>query len=204
MKKLLLFSAISLSTLAFAQHPTDKGWRSVGGTGNLYFDFDGSDGTFNRFELGPEVYWFVGNSFGLGTDFGFSMNSNKMEQSDTVTFRSQSISMWVAPGFRFYMREPEKAWRPYIFANAGFQYSGSHSTTDYDNSAITDLDSKSSTSGFRGYGGVGMAWFFSDHAAFDIRARLFNVYPGFNDQGEKALEFGYSPSIMIGVQAFFD
>lgn len=204
MKKVLLCAAMAVSVVAVAQHPTDKGWRSVGGVGNLHFDFDGSDGTDNNFSLAPEVYWFVGNSFGLGTDFGFTMMSHKSDQGDTITSRSQSISMWVTPGLRFYFRDPEKAWRPYYFLNGGFQYTGNHSSMKYDNAPSLDTDSKSSNSGFRGYTGLGMAWFFSDHAAFDIRMRILDLYPGYNDNGEKAMQVGYSPDFMIGVQAFFD
>jgi hypothetical protein len=203
MKRLLLFAAITISVSAFAQHPTDKGWRSVGGTGNLHFDLDNSDGTVNQFQLGPEVYWFVGNSFGIGTDFGFSMFNSKFEDSTSID-KSQSISMWVTPGFRFYMREPEKAWRPYIFANVGFQYSGSHYTTEYKIGSTPDYDSKSSSSGLRGYTGTGLAWFFSSNAAFDIRLRILDIYPGTNATGDPEMQFGYSPDFTIGVQAFFD
>jgi hypothetical protein len=200
MKRLLLFAAISVSVSAFAQHPTDKGWRSVGGTGNL----DNSDGTLNTFNLGPEVYWFVGNSFGLGTDFGFGMLNSKDEDSTSID-KFQSISFWVTPGFRFYMRDPEKAWRPYVFANVGFQYTGIHTSTEYKIGSAPDVSGSSSSKGLRGYTGTGLAWFFSDHAAFDIRLRVLDIYPG-NDPvtGDPTMNFGYSPDFMIGVQAFFD
>jgi hypothetical protein len=146
----------------------------------------------------------VGNSFGLGTDFGFSMNSHKSDQGDTITFKSQSISMWVTPGMRFYFREAEKKWRPYMFLNGGFQYSGTHSSGKFDNAPTMDYDNKSSSKGFRGYTGAGMAWFFSDHAAFDIRLRVLDLYPGTDSNGDPKMQFGYSPDFMIGVQAFFD
>jgi len=203
MKRLLLFAAISLSVSVLAQHPTDKGWRSVGGTGNLHFDFDKSDGTYNYFNLGPEVYWFVGNSFALGTDFGFGMNTNKVEDSLSID-KYQSISMWVTPGFRFYMRDPEKAWRPYVFANIGYQYSGVHLHTEYKIGSAADYDSKSTNSGLRGYTGAGMAWFFSDHAAFDIRCKILDLYPGRNSNNDPEMQLSYSPDFSIGVQAFFD
>lgn len=203
MKALLLFAAISISVSAFGQHPTDKGWRSVGGSGNLHFDLDNSDGTFNSFDLGPEVYWFVGNSFALGTDFGFGMNTSKYEDTATLT-KSQSIRMWVTPGFRFYMREPEKAWRPYVFANVGFQYSGGHYNLEYKTGSTPDVDSKSSASGLYGYTGAGLAWFFSDHAAFDIRCKVLNISPVAGPNNSTDMEFGYSPTFAIGVQAFFD
>jgi hypothetical protein len=203
MKTLLLFASLAVSVSVFAQHPTDKGWRSVGGTGNLHFDLDNSDGTYNYFNLGPEVYWFVGNSFGLGTDFGFSMANSKNEDS-TMIWKSQNVGMWVTPGFRFYMRDPEKTWRPYFFANAGFQYNGSHSSTEYKIGPLPDTDSKGSSKGLRGYTGLGTAWFFSDHAAFDIRLRVFDLYPGTDSNGDPEMRFSYSPDFMIGVQAFFD
>lgn len=195
MKKIIFFCAFVIPVFAFAQRPTDKGWRSVGGTGNLRFDLDASDGTVHQFTLGPEVYWFVANSFALGTDFGFGMYASKTNQGDTVTFRSQSISLWVTPGFRFYFREPEKAWRPYVFANAGLGYTGNHVSVKHDNNSANDTDGRSSNSGFRGYTGAGMAWFFSDHAAFDIRLRVL-------DYNIDALQ--YDPVFSIGVQAFFD
>lgn len=204
MNRLLLFAALSISVSAFAQHPTDKGWRSVGGTGNLHFDLDGSDGTYNNFQLAPEVYWFVANSFGLGTDFGFNMNSGKSDQGDTITVKSQSISMWVTPGFHFYFREPEKAWRPYVFLNGGFQYTGSHYSTTYAGNASMNTSGKTSTTGFRGYTGAGAAWFFSDHAAFDIRMRILDLYPGRDAANHAEMQVSYSPNFMIGVQAFFD
>jgi hypothetical protein len=203
MKRLLLFAAISISVSAFAQHPTDKGWRSVGGTGNLHFDLDNSDGTNNYFQLGPEVYWFVGNSFGLGTDFGFSMMNSKFEDTAQIN-KNQNISFWVTPGFRFYMRDPEKSWRPYFFANVGFQYSGYHSSTEYKTGSLPDVSGSSSTKGLRGYTGAGLAWFFSDHAAFDIRCKVLDLYPGSNSAGDPEMQFGYSPDFTIGVQAFFD
>jgi hypothetical protein len=204
MKRLFLFAAISISVSAFAQHPTDKGWRSVGGTGNLHFDLDGSDGINHNFQLAPEVYWFVANSFGLGADFGFSMYANKADQGDTITVRSQSMNMWVAPGFHFYFREPEKAWRPYVFLNAGFQYSGGHYSTKYENNPSANTSGSTSTKGFRGYTGAGVAWFFSDHAAFDVRMRVIDLYPQRNASNQTEMEVNYSPSFSIGVQAFFD
>lgn len=195
-----------MSTFTIAQNPTDKGWRSVGGTGNLHFDLDGSDGTYNYFNLGPEVYWFVGNSFALGTDFGFGMSTNKYDiVPDTVTYKSQSLSLWVTPGFRFYTRDPEKSWRPYFFGNIGYSLTTSHSKTEYKfNSSLNSESNPDPTKGLRSYAGAGMAWFFSDHAAFDIRLRVFDLYPGYNDQGDPSLKVGYNPDFMIGVQAFFD
>ena len=203
MKRTLLFAVLAISASAFAQHPTDKGWRSVGGTGNIHFDLDNSDGIYNNFNLGPEVYWFVGNSFGLGTDFGFGLSNSKLEDSTTID-KDQTISMWVTPGFRFYTRDPEKAWRPYFFGNIGFQYSGIHSSTEYKIGSQQDVDFKSSTSGLRSYAGAGTAWFFSDHAAFDIRLRVLDIYPGYNSTGGTKVTVGYNPDFMIGVQAFFD
>lgn len=201
MKRLLLFAALSLSVSAFAQNPTDKGWRSVGGTGNLHIDLDGDDGRDHNFMLSPEVYWFVANSFGLGADFGFSMYSHRSVVGDTVTIRNQSISTWVTPGFHFYFREAEKAWRPYVFLNGGFQYTGNHYSTKQNGQTISG---STATTGFRGYTGAGLAWFFSDHAAFDIRMRVLDVSPYRDSQNFVKTRFDYSPSFLIGVQAFFD
>ena len=203
MKKLFLFAAISISVSAFAQNPTDRGWRSVGGTGALHFDLDGDDGFNHNFLFGPEMYWFVGNSFALGADFGVGAYFNKREDSTVIT-RTQNIDVWVAPGFRFYMREPEKKWRPYVFANAGYQYTGVHYNLDYKSSTATDTKGKSSLNGLRAYTGAGIAWFFSDHAAFDIRMNVLDFYPGINSSGRETTQFDYSPDFKIGIQAFFD
>lgn len=189
MKHLFLGLTLVMSTFALAQHPTDKGWRSVGGTGRLYIDLDGSDGLNNSFSLVPETYWFVANSFALGTDIGVGFGSSKFDLNDSTTQKQQYASGWIAPGFRFYFREPEKKWRPYVFANAGYVF-GSARTK------ITGQpDGKSTTSGFRGYGGGGLAWFFSDHAAFDIKMTLFDYSMD---------TFYYNPDFKIGIQAFFD
>lgn len=206
MKKIFILTAVCLSAFAFAQHPTDKGWRSVGGTGNLHFDLDGDDGTYNSFNLAPEVYWFVGNSFALGTDFGFGMSTSKYDNfGDSVTYKTQSLSLWITPGFRFYMRDPEKAWRPYFFGNIGYQLTSSHSSQTYNyNSSLNSEQNPDPTKGLRSYAGTGMAWFFSDHAAFDIRLKVLDIYPGYNSNGDPAAQVGYSPDFMIGVQAFFD
>lgn len=204
MKKYLFLAAVCVSTLSIAQNPTDKGWRSVGGTGNLHFDLDASDGTDNYFNLAPEVYWFVGNSFGLGTDFGFSSSTMGDKIKDTSKTTSQSVGFWVTPGFHFYFRDPEKAWRPYMFLNAGFSYTGYRNKYTNEINPALNYDNSSSTKGFRGYTGAGLAWFFSDHAAFDIRLRVLDLYPGTNSNGDPEMKFGYNPDFMIGVQAFFD
>jgi hypothetical protein len=201
MKRLLLITAISISVSAFAQHPTDKGWRSVGGTGNLHIDLDGTDGTDHTFGLAPEFYWFVGNSFGLGADFGFNMNSHKREQGDSLTTRNQTISGWIAPGFHFYFRDPEKAWRPYAFANVGYRYTGHHYST---RTSSGTTKGSSSTRGLMAYAGAGLAWFFSDHAAFDMRMRVLDVAPYRDYQNSLKTNLSFSPTFSFGIQAFFD
>lgn len=189
MKKYLLIAVLAVSFSAAAQHPTDKGWRSVGGTGRLYIDLDGSDGINNAFSLVPETYWFVANSFALGTDFGVGFGVSKFDLTDSTSQKSQYASGWITPGFRFYFREPEKKWRPYVFGNAGYTF-GSARTK------ITGQpDATSSSNGFRGYAGGGLAWFFSDHAAFDIRMTLIDY---------NASSLYYNPDFRIGIQAFFD
>jgi len=189
MKKTLLCAVMFISAMAMAQHPTDKGWRSVGGTGRLYLDLDGSDGTAHSFTLAPETYWFVGNSFGLGADFGFGMAFSKVDVNDSITTRVQSFKAWLAPGFRYYVREPEKAWRPYFFGNAGYILNSYRQKTTGTN------DLTGSSNGFRGYAGAGMAWFFSDHAAFDVRLKVIDY---------SVDQLYYNPDFTIGVQAFFD
>lgn len=188
MKKVLFIASLCVSFAAAAQHPTDKGWRSVGGTGRLYIDLDGSNGTSNTFLLRPETYWFVGNSFSIGADFAFGAGFSKFKFGDS-TVTSQFISGGVAPGFRFFFREPEKKWRPYVFGNAGYGF-GTYRTK---RTGVPDVVSKSN--GFIGYTGGGMAWFFSDHAAFDIRMTVIDYSGG---------ELYYNPDFTIGIQAFFD
>jgi hypothetical protein len=189
MKKYFLFAAMAISLVSFAQYPTDKGWRSVGGTGRLYIDLDGSDGRNNSFSLSPEMYWFVANSFSIGTDFGLGFGTSKFDLNDSTTQKMQFASGWVTPGFRFFFREPEKKWRPYVFGNAGIVFGSARTKV------TGQPDAKSSTNGFRGYAGGGMAWFFSDHAAFDIRMTLVDYTYD---------TFYYNPDFTIGIQAFFD
>jgi hypothetical protein len=199
MKRLLILALLLTSAALFAQHPTDKGWRSVGGTGNLRFDLDGDDSRWHSFSLSPEMYFFIGNSFAVGADFGFSLASARSIDS-MVILKARQVNLWVAPGLRFYMRDPEKAWRPYLFANAGYQYSAVKYTVEQRTGTQTVNSATVEVSGFRAYGGAGLAWFFSDHAAFDIRMRALDYYP----QSQNNMELSYSPVFMIGVQAFFD
>lgn len=203
MKRLLLLAAISLSVSAFAQNSTDRGWRSVGGTGSINLDFNSDDGTYNSLALAPELYWFVGNSFALGVDFGFGFSTLKREDT-TVLNRSQQINFWVAPGARYYMGNPENKWRPYAFGNAGYQYAVSRYDLDYKSSSATDVSGSSDLGGLRAYAGLGAAWFFTDHAAFDFRMTVLDFYPEIDDQGHRGIGFDYSPSFQIGIQAFFE
>jgi hypothetical protein len=180
MKRICFISlfAILFSFYSFSQ--TDKGWRSVGGTGNLNLNFKNNSYTFG---LNPEIYWFVANSFALGTDFGAGFYSIKTSDSTS----SSSFNVYVTPGFRFYFRDPEKKWRPYVFGNGGFEAVSSHSK-------FANATTNSSSFGFRGYAGVGEAWFFSDHAAFDIRLHLIDYTLG---------SAAFNPNFSIGIQAFF-
>ena len=95
--------------------------------------------------------------------------------------------MYVAPGFRFYFRDPEKKWRPYLFGNGGYEAQASHSKLGSTSNNYTNT-------GFKGYAGVGEAWFFSDHAAFDMRLHVIDF---------SLSKATFSPSIYIGIQAFF-
>lgn len=181
MKRILLLPIFILifSISSFAQ--TDKGWRSVGGTGNLNLGFKDKQYTFG---LHPEIYWFVANSFALGIDFGVGFSSIKVNDSTS----SSLVYGNVIPGFRFYFRDPEKKWRPYVFANAGAEVGSRHSK----NSGIS---SKSNSTYFVGYAGAGEAWFFSDHAAFDIRLHIIDI---------TSSTVNFNPNFSIGIQAFFD
>ena len=181
MKRLLLASAIliSVSTCSFAQ--TDKGWRSVGGTGTLALDFKNNSYTFG---LTPELYWFVGNNFALGTDFGVGFYSTKMSDSSSVS----GMSAYVTPGVRYFFGTTDHKWRPYVFGNGGFEYSAGHVKAG-------NSTTNSTSSGFRGYAGAGLDWFFNQHAAFDIRLHVI-------DYTQKSAAF--NPTFSIGLQAFFD
>lgn len=181
MKRLLTITILisTLSISAFAQ--TDKGWRSVGGSGMLRLDFTTPTNTY--FGLAPEIYWFVADKFAIGTDFGFGFNSSKT--NDSTSFNG--VDAYVTPGLRYYFRDVEKKWRPYGFLNGGFEVYANTSRFNY-------ISTKSSGSGFRGYAGLGLAWFFNEHAAFDIRLHAF-------DYTRNDIEF--NPTFTIGIQAFF-
>jgi hypothetical protein len=184
MKRFFFLSIFSFVFFSASFSQTDKGWRSVGGTGNVTTDFKNNRYGFN---LNPEMYWFVANSFALGTDFGFGFASSS-SKTDSIKIKYSSVFAYVAPGFRFYFRDPATYhWRPYVFLNAGYETSASHSS-------INSTKSNTSQNGFKGYAGVGEAWFFSDHAAFDMRLHVVDFSFG------NAI---FSPSIYIGIQAFF-
>jgi hypothetical protein len=175
----LLVTFVSLFTFsAFSQ--TEKGWRSVGGTGVLGLNF--KTPSFN-FMLSPEMYWFVKDDVGLGLDFGFGFSSVK--SNDSTSF--STLNGYIAPGFRYYFRDVEDAWRPYAFLNAGVE-------TYANNFKSNNITTKSDGTGFLGYAGVGMAWFFNDHAAFDIRLHVI-------DYTREDVQF--NPTFTIGIQAFF-
>lgn len=178
-RTLLLASLVLISLSAFSQ--TDKGWRSVGGTGILSLNF--KDKAYN-FTLQPEMYWFVANSFGLGLDFGTGIYSLKPDDSTSIS----QASLYVTPGMRFYFSDPEHKWRPYAFGNAGYEL---YSTRTKYSSVTT----KNSDGSFLGYAGVGLAWFFSDHAAFDTRLHLIDFSRN---------DVFFKPTFSIGIQAFFD
>jgi len=176
---LLLVSICSFALALPAQ--TDKGWRSVGGTGRLTLDFKNKS---HFFQLSPELYWFIAEDFALGTDFGLGFSSSKPDDSTS----SSGVSTYVTPGLRYYFRTTEESWRPYLFGNGGFEYYANHAK-------VNGVGFNSDGSGFRGYAGTGVGWFFSDHAAFDIR--LYVVDYTRND-------IYFNPSFAIGIQAFFD
>ncbi len=164
---------------------TEKGWRSVGGTGRLTLDFENKNYYFN---LAPEVYWFIGKDFALGTDFGVGL-ATSTTGPDTMQTKGSSFDAYVTPGVRYYFREVEHKWRPYVFGNAGFEmYANRYKVGNAD--AV-----KTNGSGFRGYAGAGLAWFFSDHAAFDIRLHVMDY---------TREDIMFNPSFAIGIQAFFD
>lgn len=185
MKRLFLLAlfTVALSLPSLAQ--TEKGWRSVGGTGRLTLDFKNSS---HYFDLSPEVYWFVADNFALGTDFGIGFFTSTTGP-DSLETKASSVDAYVTPGIRYYFRDVEKKWRPYGFLNGGFE-------TYANRTKVGNADAvKSSGNGFRGYAGAGLAWFFSDHAAFDIRLHVVDYTRN---------DIYFNPSFAIGIQAFFD
>ncbi|HEU4716936.1 MAG TPA: outer membrane beta-barrel protein, partial [Bacteroidia bacterium] len=149
---LIGFSAVTL----FAQ--TGKGWREVGGMGRL--DLNYKNKAYN-FDLTPEMYWFTGDHLALGTDFGGGFAALK-----DSSFSSSNVYFYVAPGLRYFFGTPDKnKWRPYLFGNGGYQFGATHTK-------FNGTSTNGTNNGFRGYAGTGVAWFFSDHAAFDIRMRI--------------------------------
>lgn len=181
MKRALLFFVFAALITIPSISQTEKGWRSVGGTGLIHIGI--KDPAFT-FELSPELYWFVAEDFALGMDFGFGINTQELTDSTS----SSSLNAYLAPGARYYFRDVEKKWRPYAFLNAGVEtYSSAYKTN-----AGTF---KSDGTGFVGYAGAGLAWFFNEHAAFDMRLHLLDY---------TREDFAFNPTFRIGVQAFFD
>lgn len=179
MKRIFLALAF-LALLVNLPAQTDKGWRSVGGTGRLTLDFKNSS---YYFDLSPEAYWFVANSFALGTDFGAGFFSNKVNDSTS----DSQVSAYATLGARYYFSDTEHKWRPYLFGNAGYEVYAGHSK-------MNGVKTNSSSNGFRGYAGAGLAWFFSEHAAFDTRLHIFDYTRN---------DIFFNPSFSIGIQAFF-
>jgi hypothetical protein len=181
MKRLLLvFSFAALFTLPSLSQ-TEKGWRSVGGTGMLRI---GTETPSFRFALSPELYWFVAEDFAIGLDFGVGFFTQK--PNDTTAY--SNVDLYVAPGFRYYFRDIEKKWRPYAFLNGGLE-------TYANSTKIGSSTVKSDGTGFVGYAGAGLAWFFNDHAAFDMRLHAIDYTRN---------DFQFNPAFSIGIQAFFD
>jgi hypothetical protein len=89
---------------------------------------------------------------------------------------------------RYYFRDVENKWRPYAFLNAGVETYANRNET-------SNIVYKSDGTGFVGYLGGGLAWFFNEHAAFDMRLHLL-------DYTREDAQF--NPAFSIGIQAFFD
>lgn len=179
MKKIVLALSFLFAVAANAQ--TDKGWRSVGGTGNLTLDFKNKSHSFG---LAPEMYWFVANNFALGTDFGFGFFAQK--PTDSTSF--SGTNFYLTPGIRYYFGDTEKKLRPYAFGNGGFEWMANRSK-------ISGQTSNSSSSGFRGYAGMGLGWFFNENACFDTRLHVFDYTRN---------DIFFNPTFSIGIIAFFD
>lgn len=179
MKKAILLVALIIATTTFAQ--TEKGWRSVGGSGRIGMSFENPAFNFN---LSPELYWFVANNFALGTDFGFGFNT--LKPTDSTSFGNSDV--FATLGARYYFRDTEVKWRPYAFLNGGYEFYAS-------TSKIGSTSNSSSGRGFRGYGGAGIAWFFNQNAAFDLRLHAIDY---------TRQDIYFNPSFTIGVHAFFD
>ncbi len=177
-----LYCIIALTTLlalpSFSQ--TDKGWRSVGGSGMLQLDFKNSNYNFG---LAPEMYWFVADKFALGFDFGFGFGTIKINDSTSSSY----INAYVAPGIRYYFRDTEKKWRPYAFLNGGYESYADHFK-------MNNVKTNTTSTGFRGYAGMGLAWFFNEHAAFDMRLHVIDYTRN---------QAAFNPTFTIGIQAFF-
>lgn len=181
MKRLLLIFACAGLFAVPSISQTQKGWRSVGGTGMLKI---GVETPAFSFRLSPELYWFVAEDFALGLDFGAGLFSTKVNDSTSYN----DVDAYVAPGLRYYFRDVENKWRPYAFLNAGLE---TYAATSKTNNVTTKLNG----TGFLGYAGVGLAWFFNEHAAFDMRLHAI-------DYTRKDVAF--NPAFSIGIQAFFD
>jgi hypothetical protein len=168
--------------------PTQKGRRSFGCIGNF-----GWDSYYNEWAitLSPEMYWFVADNFGVGSDIGLGYASEKGEgfspTSGSSSWHNRDFTFSVAPGARYFFLAGKKV-RPYAFANGGIGFSFFHRT----NNATEIL---SSGSDLQAYAGAGMAWFISEHAALDVRLRGIDV------QGNEVF---FGSTFGIGFQAFFN
>ena len=189
MKRTLLLVAFAslISSVAFSQ--TDKGWRSVGGTGNLTLDFKNHVQSFN---LSPELYWFVHDKIALGVDFGMGFFATRPDDSTSAS----NVSGFATGGFRYYFSDTEHKWRPYMFLNAGYEFYAAHTK-------FSGVTSNTNGNGFRGYAGAGLAWFFNEHAAFDMRVHIID-YGLNNSISPPESDIMFNPSFSIGIQAFFD
>ncbi|HTL83158.1 MAG TPA: outer membrane beta-barrel protein, partial [Bacteroidia bacterium] len=183
MKKLFLIPALLFVLNSTAQ--TDKGWRSVGGTGHLTLDFKNKA---QSFDLSPELYWFVGNNFALGTDFGFGFFNST--SGDSIKTKSSGTYGYVTPGFRYFFGNTDHKWRPYAFLNGGYEFQASHLK-------VGTYSSSSSASGFKGYAGMGLDWFFNEHAAFDIRLHVIDFGLD-NSLTPVKTDAKFNPSFSIG------
>jgi hypothetical protein len=181
MKRLLLLLAFAGLFVTPSISQTEKGWRSVGGTGMIRI---GTETPAFNFRLSPELYWFIAEDFALGLDFGGDINTSK--PNDTTSY--SDVGAYVAPGLRYYFRDVEKKWRPYAFLNAGLETYAISSKTGA-------LKTKTNGTGFLGYAGAGLAWFFNKNAAFDMRLHAIDYTRN---------DVRFNPAFSIGIQAFFD
>lgn len=172
MKRVFLAAAVLLAGIA-SNAQTEKGNVIIGAQlANIGGTF--SKGNNNQFNLtlSPKAGWFIEDDLAIGAKVDLDLNFKKGDDP---------ISWGVVPFARYYFpgQGVEVVRKTRVFAEAGAGVGG-------------DGSGGQTTTGFRGFGGVGAAYFVSQNIALETSANL-NVIAG---SGNTIL----NPNINLGFQ----